>query len=388
MSVKSPEHGPNRRLHVMTGGLPIIVMTRSAAETLAVVEKALEADFRLAPLQLREAPIFMAVAWPRYDGAAGLKPRLPAGRGLTLQQAMLSAGAEALELRASLARNHAHEFPALREHDGQPMVMATDLLRGDSVAVPARAVFLDFNETAGDANGLDAGADSTGCAAGMDRGDATCRALLECIERDAVALWWHGGMQCAGLPLELIDGLQPRLSWWLQDRPRRTVLLDLDSETGVPAVAAVSSEADGTAVALGTAASLDLADAVLAAVTEMIQTEAAMQQAAAAGDPELAIWLERGPVHRMIQFQPLAAQRPRSSGRIDMDTVLRGLDYTGHRALAVDLTLPRDPLPTMRVIVPGFCAMGGRVDPARLETRTGRRIGLAQIAKESLLEPF
>lgn len=363
-------------------------MTRPAAETLAVLEQALADDFRLAPLRPPEAPIFMAVALPRYEGAAGSKPRLPAGRGMTLQQAMLSAGAEALELRASLARNHAQEFPAMTEHGGQPMMMATDLLRGDGVLVPARGVFLDFGETAGTADGLDVSADSTGCAAGVDRDDATRRALLECIERDAVALWWHGGMQCAGLPLELIDRLQPRLCWWLQDRQRRTVLLDLNSETGVPAVAAVSSEADGTAVAMGTAASLDLADAALAAVTEMIQTEAAMRQAAAAGDPDLAIWLERGSVHGMIQFRPLAPQQPRTGGRIDMATVLRGLDYTGHRALAVELTLPKDPLPTVRVIVPGYCAMGGRVDAARLERRTGRRIGEALLAEESLLEPF
>jgi len=35
--------------------------------------------------------------------------------------------------------------------------------------------------------------------------------------------------------------------------------------------------------------------------------------------------------------------------------------HLGHRALSCDLTLPGDPLPSLRVLVPGLCAMGGRI---------------------------
>ena len=45
--------------------------------------------------------------------------------------------------------------------------------------------------------------------------------------------------------------------------------------------------------------------------------------------------------------------------------VLSRLSELGHRALGVDLTLPDDPLPSVRVLVPGLCAMRGRIATPR-----------------------
>jgi hypothetical protein len=50
---------------------------------------------------------------------------------------------------------------------------------------------------------------------------------------------------------------------------------------------------------------------------------------------------------------------------LDTAGVLARLGDIRHRALAVELTLPGDPLPTMRVLVPGLCAMQERTDCAR-----------------------
>ena len=92
-------------------------MKSNPVETIARLDRALAQDFRIMPLHAPEAPLFLAVALPVDEGVTGLKPRLPAGRGFTPHQAMLAAGAEALELRASLAQRHAEGLARLPRRD-------------------------------------------------------------------------------------------------------------------------------------------------------------------------------------------------------------------------------------------------------------------------------
>ncbi len=324
------------------------------------IRQALADEFRITRIERPDLPVFLAAAWPRAEGVTGDRPRLPAGRGLTLQQALISAGAEAIELRASLARNHA---PEIRLMDGAAMTDGIDLASGDRVLVPAAKVYLDC--------GPDGAATSTGCASAASFAEACRKGLLECIERDALALWWHGGASRPFLPLDLIDPAQPRLFWWLQRRARRTELIDITQDNGVPAVAAFSAGRDGGGIALGSAAGFSAAEAALAAVTEMVQIEAAMAFAAEASDPELARWCAFATVEGLPQFQPAAGGRlpPDVSGT---DMILRNLAYGGHRACAVRLTLDGDPLVTVKVLVSGFCAMGGQLDAGRFARITGR----------------
>ncbi|NJS38369.1 MAG: YcaO-like family protein [Rhodobacteraceae bacterium] len=195
---------------------------------------------------------------------------------------------------------------------------------------------------------------------GRTRLEATETALWECIERDALALWWHGGLPACSVPLEEIDRLHPRLTWWLDGRDRVTRLLDLTTDIGLPVVAAVSSDRNGRHVALGTAARPERAAATLAAVTEMVQTEVAMDAAQEAGDPELLAWTNAASTDLQAQFRVADHARPAPPGNL-----LRRLADLGLTAFAVDLTLAGDPLPSMRVLVPGLCAMGGHVDTPR-----------------------
>ena len=353
-------------------------MKHSIIDTIADLNRSLAHDFRVTPLYAPDAPIFMAVAWPTCDRVTGLKPRLPAGRGTTLAQAMRSAGAEAIELRASLAQNHLSVMGDLPQRQGRAMVPGQNLLTGETALVPAQQVFLDFARISGEP--LDHDADSTGCATGPGLADASLSALLECLERDAVALWWHGGLQAGALSLDLIDAMQPRLFWWLQERPRQTLLLDLTTDTGVAVVAAVSAEPDGHWVATGTAARLNHADAALAAVTEMLQTEAAMTQAAAVRDPDYLLWLGHACTRTMPQFQTRHLMTPVIHPAVsralatDLTGILHRLRDLGHPTLRVDLTLPGDPAPTVRVLVPGLCAMQGRIAMARFSRLTGHKV--------------
>ena len=331
---------------------------------IARLTRSLAHDFTLMPLEAPASPLFLAIALPLEDGVTGLKPRLPAGRGMTPQQAMIAAGAEALELRASLAQHHVADLAALPRREGLAMASAVDLLTQEEVSVPAQEVYLDCAAVLSEPVTHDA--NSTGCAVGRDRETALATAVWECIERDAVALWWHGNRPAGRLALELIDAHQPRLYWWLHQRARVTLLLDLTTDIGLPVVAAVSSGPDGGHVAMGTAARPVLADAALAAVTEMVQTEVSMAMAREAGDPELLAWrpMARPGCRRSSSRRGTAGRRSVRSSESWSRFLVR-LDALGLRALGVDLTLPDDPLPSVRVMIPGLCAMRGQTDTPR-----------------------
>lgn len=335
-------------------------MKQNPAEMIERLSRALANDFRIMPLDLPDAPLFLAIALPTDEGVTGLKPRLPAGRGMTLQQAMLAAGAEALELRASLAQHHLAELQRLPRKEGLAVVTATDLVTGAAAQILAQSVFLDSATALSEP--LRDDANSTGCAVGRNRESAVANALWECVERDAMALWWHGNRQGTAVALEVIDAQQPRLFWWLHQRPRETRLLDITTDIGLPVVVAVAAEEDGRVVALGSAARPVLKDAALAAVTEMVQTEVSLDLAREVGQTEALDWIASASMTMDRPFQPGPA---RGSEPLAMPDLLARLADLGHQALAVEMTLPGDPMPAMRVIVPGLCAMQGRTDTPR-----------------------
>lgn len=352
-------------------------MKQNPAEMVARLKRALAHDFRIMPLDEPDAPLFLAVALPEDEGVTGLKPRLPAGRGMTPQQAMLAAGAEALELRASLAQQHLSELQQLPRQGGHAMLEATSLLTGTAVPVTAQSVYLDCAAVLSEPMVVDA--NSTGCAVGPDREHAVAAALWECVERDAVALWWHGNRQAGPVALEVIDAHQPRLFWWLHQRCRMTRLLDITTDIGFPVVAAVASDPDGRVIAMGSAARPTLEDAALAAVTEMVQTEVSLEHAREAGDPEACAWIDQASMTEQPQFRP---GLPRTASPLDTPGLLARLSALGHDALAVEMTLPGDPMAAVRVLVPGLCAMRTATDTPRFA-----RLCPGQTGK-NLPEPF
>jgi thiazole/oxazole-forming peptide maturase SagD family component len=122
------------------------------------------------------------------------------------------------------------------------------------------------------------GALSSGAAAGPNFEAAALRAVLELCERDAAAMWWLGGCRPKRFALEhpatkigaeLIERLRQG------ETARRTVLLDITTDTGVPAVAAVSVGHDGRGMAYGLSSRLIGGDAARAAILEMCQMEMA-----------------------------------------------------------------------------------------------------------------
>ena len=122
------------------------------------------------------------------------------------------------------------------------------------------------------------GALSSGVAAGPDFASAAARGALELCERDAAALWWLGGRPPKAFPVEHAANLAgTELIRQLRQggTDRRTLLLDITTDLGIPSVAALSLDASGHGLACGLAARLDWEAATRAAILEMCQMELA-----------------------------------------------------------------------------------------------------------------
>jgi ribosomal protein S12 methylthiotransferase accessory factor len=214
---------------------------------------------------------------------------------------------------------------------------------------------------------------STGCAAGATIAEATLRAVLELIERDAVALWWRGGRRgrsiasrsaagvaAADLLAKARQGKQDRQSW----------VLDVTTDVGIPAVAAISRGADGYGFAFGFGARLSLVEAVRAAIFELCQVELGQHVVAAkrreSGDGALND-SDRRQLRRATLFDTRDCALLQPEGEVDtLPTVLendpiRGLEHVlarlsalGIAAYGLDLTRPEFGIPVFRVLAPGL----------------------------------
>uniref|UniRef100_UPI0013C3EC8A YcaO-like family protein n=1 Tax=Desertibaculum subflavum TaxID=2268458 RepID=UPI0013C3EC8A len=222
----------------------------------------------------------------------------------------------------------------------------------------------------------------TGCGAGTSFAAAALHGLLELIERDATALWWRGGLP--GRPLALEQPAMQEAAELLQrlrgeTRDRRSWLLDITTDLGVPCVAAISVEADGRGFACGHAARPGLAAAARAAVREMCHIELAYDVVAAKraerGDAALNE-TDRKHVARATaidaadcpllhpQGAPLRHAEPGDQGPdAALAEIVRRLGAAGQDAYVIDLSRSAFTIPVARVVAPGL-----QLDPCVLLT--------------------
>lgn len=214
---------------------------------------------------------------------------------------------------------------------------------------------------------------SSGCAAGTSVEAATLRALLELIERDAVALWWRGGRRGRSIATDS-DAARAAAELLAQLRQgktdRETWLLDITTDVEIPVVAAVSTRPDGFGFAFGFGARLNLADSVRAAIFELCQVELGQHVVAAkrheAGDEALnesdRRQLRRGTLFdtrdcKLLrpETEPDVVSRERlDDSASSLQHVLERLEGRGIAAYAIDLTRPQFGVPVVRVLAPGL----------------------------------
>jgi ribosomal protein S12 methylthiotransferase accessory factor len=235
---------------------------------------------------------------------------------------------------------------------------------------------------------------SSGCAAGTTVEGATLRALLELIERDAVALWWRGGRRGRSIApdSEAARAAAELLAQVRQGKTdRKTWLLDITTDVEIPAVAAVSTRPDGYGFAFGFGARLTLADSVRAAIFELCQVELGQHVVAAkqqeSGDEALnesdRRQLRRGTLfdtRDCALLQPATEPDSISTERRDdsapsLQHVLERLKARGIAVYAIDLTRPQFGVPVIRVLAPGLQLEPCQIVSARLARMIGETGG-------------
>jgi bacteriocin biosynthesis cyclodehydratase domain-containing protein len=215
-------------------------------------------------------------------------------------------------------------------------------------------------------------ADSNGCAAGSCLEEAILQGFLETVERDALALWWYNRAPRPGVRL---DGFrQPyftALQEWLASLGREIWVLDVTTDLGIPAFAAVCREIVHRPgdVILGAGAHLDPAVAIARALTEVNQFLPALlagrRPRILSEDPGSAAYLHPDPhlPRRGVEdFEVLS----RPDLREEIGLCVDRAQACGLEVLVVDQTREDVGLPVARVVVPGMRLFRARFAPGRL----------------------
>ncbi|MCR9135203.1 MAG: YcaO-like family protein [Alphaproteobacteria bacterium] len=346
--------------------------------------------------------------WPNFPAAARSAVR-PNGRGLDLEQCTRSGVGEAVErascaewgdeevLQASiesvgssslspgllngLAPNQIEQRhtwneallgldlvpKSIRDHQTVEWVKVISAHDGGKVFAPADHVFLGRHLQMGD--GACSIGDSNGCAAEESEETACIAALLELVERDATGLWWYGGIQGVECPPSVFD-LSDDLVGSLSVRERETILISLKAAIGVPVIAAVSADPEGTAIAFGVSASLDANLAATGAILEMYQCELSIHYARKSGaaTPLLARWLKTASLESEVLSRISADHGVAQAGSANWtltDCISHCAD-AGINLYFRDMTRAEFNVPVWRAISPELCHFKPRFGKTRM----------------------
>jgi bacteriocin biosynthesis cyclodehydratase domain-containing protein len=212
-------------------------------------------------------------------------------------------------------------------------------------------------------------ADTNGCAAGNTAEEATLRALLELIERDALAVWWYNRLARPGVDLAHWAHRPVQAARDVFAAQRRSVeLLDLTHDLCIPVYAAVSADEMGHHVFFGCAADLCAVHAAERALAEL--TQFWYWSTRSAPSPDQRLWLEKSSLQRHTYLVP-AGQAPTPEPRqIDVQDALAvcagKLKLAGLEAYIIDITRPELEIPVVRAVCPGLRHYGPRFAPGRL----------------------
>ncbi|HUL06205.1 MAG TPA: YcaO-like family protein [Candidatus Acidoferrum sp.] len=379
----------------------------------------------------RDCPVHVVVALPMEEGqdsgGGHLRPLrlLAAGRGTSLGNAILGGLAEAAETISAMHRGNEATVQAPFAQLGQRAVRAGDLLlfssaqyreRGErdhrrhggnevpppvddathidwvearalhdaaTWQIPAACCYLRYRWKTGDIPFCQA--DTNGCAVGATRDHAILKALLELVERDAVAIWWYNRLQRHALDLDdLGQATVLAMRAWLENCGRSLHVLDLSGDLPIFVAAAISAELPGQRIAFGFGSHFDPAQAVLAAVMEMHQFFAQATLLERLEREGRAVKLSSDVVDMMTWWrgQSLAYNShlvpseisvprvPYLSGHVAPETavarLVEELRRRGLTPLVLDITRADLDVPAVRVVVPGLRPWWARFAPGRL----------------------
>jgi ribosomal protein S12 methylthiotransferase accessory factor YcaO len=278
-----------------------------------------------------------------FDTTLAYGLALCVGKSLRQEEAALGAVAEAIERGALF-------------HGPDPCV-AQALRGGKPYPLPRAAAVLA--PVAGTPHDLHF--EPSGTAFGRDAADATLRALLERIERDAALIWWRREARLPPLALpEATRALHDAVTQQLGPDRASPWLLDATTELGAHVAVAVSVRHDGTLPVVGFGAGLEVEAAAAAALRELVaQAErlaGALRQAEAAdAAASLTDWSQAGSAaHALLRPEggPRPPVRPAARSLAELVETLAAAGFEPFVLRHAELW-PGGPC-VMRVVVPGL----------------------------------
>ncbi|NJM29259.1 MAG: YcaO-like family protein [Rhizobiales bacterium] len=262
-------------------------------------------------------------------------------------------------------------------------VPARGLHGGQDVLMPAAYVYLGYPDALTEGFTIP---DSSGLACGQSREDALERALLELVERDAVAIWWYGRVR---RPLLALDpertGLARDVAAWVSRHGRQFWILDLTHDLGVPVAAAMSCENDGSDFSIGFGAGYETDEATRAAAGELIQFEATKKLRE--GNEAPADWVTWCASARVGDHPHLLPAREATPVPIGSGPVQARLAAAGLPAFAVEFPAGGAES-VVRAIVPGLRSIWPRFAPGRLYDVPARLGWHERILSEGEMNPI
>ena len=235
----------------------------------------------------------------------------------------------------------------------------------ESVHVPAAHVFLGYPHAVAEGFPVP---DSNGLAAGRSISSAQERAVLELVERDAVAIWWYAKAQRPELDFEPVS-----IPWfgafadWIGRTQRKFWILDLGHDFGIPVAAAISCNDHGRDLSFGFAAGRSRAKAAASALGELVQFDLTkrLQRGQTALPPaHFLTWCGDATIKDNAFLRP-DPKMPAFSLDTSADP-FEALTVSGLTPLFADLSPAAGDMHVVRAIVPGLRPIWPRFAPGRL----------------------
>jgi oxazoline/thiazoline synthase len=229
-------------------------------------------------------------------------------------------------------------------------------------------------------------ADSNGTAAGSCPEEAIVQGFCELAERDAVALWWYNRVRRPGVDLDSLgDPYVGALRELYASLGRSLWMLDITSDLGIPAFAAVSHRIGHPAedIVLGFGAHLDPRIGAMRALAEVNQFLPSVEQQNADGSTDYAdddvatvAWWREAKIAQEPWLSPddrFALRRLSDFPAYEEDDMagavaacLRAATSVGVELVVLDQSRPDLDLSVMRVLAPGLRHFWRRLAPGRL----------------------
>lgn len=226
---------------------------------------------------------------------------------------------------------------------------------------------------------------SNGNASGNILEEAILQGFFELVERDSVALWWYNRLNLPGVDLDSFkEPYIHEMHNYYKQHNREIWVLDIKSDLGIPAFAALSRNTASTreAIMMGFGAHIDPRVALTRALTELNQMMPFVLNLESGRFAEMKLedsatlnWLNEATVANQPYLLPHPDKIRGQADYVDwssddfltdIETCRKIVEDRGMEMLILEQTRPDIGMPVVKVMVPGLRHFWKRLAPGRL----------------------